>query len=950
MAKIDKSFFRYVWRNSRREQITILAVVLASLPLYFWSLDLPKSIVNDAIQGRAFKNGTATIKAFKLVLNLPDFLGGKSYELFGGLDMERATYLFALSMVFFVLVLINGGFKWLINLQKGVMGERMLRRLRFDLVRQLTWFAPEEIRGMKPAEAASMINNEVEPIGVFIGDAFVQPAFLGTQALTALVYILVQSVWLGIAAGGIVAIQGVIIPILRREQIRLGKRRQIASRQLAGRIGEIVESSPAIRAHATDPYERSEIGSRLASLFFIRLDLYNRKFAVKFLNNLLAQLTPFFFYTVGGYLALKGQLDVGQLVAVIAAYRDLPPPVKELIDWDQQRNDVTVKYEQIIEQFDVDEPHEGEELAAAEEVQRSPKISVDGLSVNDLHGTPLVENVSFSIDQPGHITLAGPPGSGGEVVARAIAHQITRWKGTICLNGQNISRLRSGSLARVLAYAGPEPVLFPSTIRDNVVYSLRRKPPELPGPPLPKEEVKRRHEAERSGNPLEAPGDDWLDLAAAGVKDGVELDHLILHFFALLGFEEDIYRLGLLGRIRAADDEKLGHQFVAMREAIRKRLAEEGKSRLVEPFDPKRFNSNATIGENLLFGEPVGEVFAEDNLPSNPYVSKVIEADGLATRLAEIGLRLAEMMLEMFAGVQAGNALYERFSFLASSDLPGFQEIVNRSRSRRRSETTADRDKLISLALAYIEPRHRLGLLDEPTREAIVRARSRLREMIPKSLASSVEFYDPELYCNAAPVRDNLLFGRVAYGIANAQEQVSAVMKSALADGGFLNAVYRIGLDYQIGAHGRLLFPRQRAAVDLARCLVKHPAILVLDDALRAFPGMEAKAMLGRLAEEFKGRLLITALPGLDDAVPSDLKIRFDKGRLVGIDRGGEALAPSGEVNLSARDAAEEQRAREPAPDEATRETPQDSLPTTQQDSPASAQEDEGAVQRQVAE
>ncbi|MGC1577674.1 MAG: ABC transporter transmembrane domain-containing protein, partial [Beijerinckiaceae bacterium] len=310
MAKIDKSFFRYVWRNSRREQIAILAVVLASLPLYFWSLDLPKSIVNDAIQGRAFKNGSATIRAFKLVLTLPDVLGGKSYELFGGLDMERATYLFALSMLFFVLVLINGGFKWIINLQKGVMGERMLRRLRFDLVRQLTWFAPEDIRGMKPAEAASMINNEVEPIGVFIGDAFVQPAFLGTQALTALAYILVQSVWLGIAAGGIVAIQGVIIPILRREQIRLGKRRQIASRQLAGRIGEIVESSPAIRAHATDFYERSEIGSRLGSLFFIRLDLYNRKFAVKFLNNLLAQLTPFFFYTVGGYLAIKGRLDV----------------------------------------------------------------------------------------------------------------------------------------------------------------------------------------------------------------------------------------------------------------------------------------------------------------------------------------------------------------------------------------------------------------------------------------------------------------------------------------------------------------------------------------------------------------------------------------------------------------------------------------------------------------
>ena len=658
---------------------------------------------------------------------------------------------------------------------------------------------------------------------------------------------------------------------------------------------------------------------------------------MKFLNNLLAQLTPFFFYTVGGYLALKGRLDVGQLVAVIAAYRDLPPPVKELIDWDQQRNDVAVKYEQIIEQFDVDEPQEGEELATPVDAAHPAHIAVDSLSVADQHGTPLVENVAFSLDRPGHVVLAGPPGSGGEIVARALAHQITQWKGNIRLNGQDISRLRSGALARVMAYAGPEPVLFPSTIRDNVVYSLRRRPPELPGAPLPKEEAQRQHEARRSGNPLEAPGDAWLDLAAAGVKDAAELDQRILHIFALLGFDEDIYRLGLLGKIRASAEDKVGQHFVAVREAIRRKLAEESKSRLVEPFDPERFNSNATIGENLLFGVPVGDVFAEHNLPSNPYVSKVIEGDGLAATLAGIGLQLAEMMLEMFAGVQAGNPLYERFSFLAASDLPDFQEIVNRSRSRRRSESTADRDKLISLALAYVEPRHRLGLLDDATREAIVRARSSLREMIPKSLAGSVEFYDPGAYCNAAPVRDNLLFGRIAYGIANAQEQVSAVMKAALADSGFLNTVYRIGLDYQIGSHGRLLFPRQRAAVDLARCLVKNPAILVLDDTLRAFPAMEAKAILQRLTKEFESRLLITALPSLDDGMNVDLKITFDKGRVVGIEKGDEARSAVAGASSAASP-------------QASAETRERTLQGTQPESLAAEQDDESAIQAQVAE
>ena len=57
---------------------------------------------------------------------------------------------------------------------------------------------------------------------------------------------------------------------------------------------------------------------------------------------------------VGGFLAIMGHLNIGQLVAVISAYKDLPSPVKDLIDWDQQRLDVEVKYNQVIEQFSVD--------------------------------------------------------------------------------------------------------------------------------------------------------------------------------------------------------------------------------------------------------------------------------------------------------------------------------------------------------------------------------------------------------------------------------------------------------------------------------------------------------------------------------------------------------------------------------------------------------------------
>ena len=122
--------------------------------------------------------------------------------LFPGVQLERTSMLFALSGVFLVLVIINGLFKFYINTFKGRLGERMLRRIRFELIDRMLRFPPSVFKRVKGAEVASMVKDEVEPLGGFIGDAFVQPALLGGQAVTALIFIVVQNFWLGAIAVG----------------------------------------------------------------------------------------------------------------------------------------------------------------------------------------------------------------------------------------------------------------------------------------------------------------------------------------------------------------------------------------------------------------------------------------------------------------------------------------------------------------------------------------------------------------------------------------------------------------------------------------------------------------------------------------------------------------------------------------------------------------------------
>jgi putative ABC transport system ATP-binding protein len=899
---LDSNLFRFIWRHSRRDQLIILSVILVSLPFYWASLDIPKRIVNDALLGRGFKDGAVTARLFEWSFELPDLLGGRRVVLSEGFDFDRIGYLLALSFLFLFFVVVNGAFKYVINISKGVLGERMLRRMRFTLFATLLRFRPEDIRSVKPAEAASMIKDEVEPIGGFVGDAFIQPAFLGTQALTALMFIMMQSVWLGFVALAVILLQAFVIPRLRRRQLELTRERQIASRKLAGRVGEIVEGAPAVHIHGTAPYNEAEIGGRLGQLFDIRVDLFKRKFAVKYLNNFLAQITPFFFYAIGGYFALKGRLDLGQLVACIGAYRDLPPPIKELIDWDQERADVTIKYQQIVSQFSPDRLMPTEANGSAESLPAADApISIDGLRVVDRRGNALLESLTATIPRPAHVALVGASGSARDILAKVLGRQITEVQGAARIEGRNLLAMPEEIASRLVAYAGPEPTLFSGSIRDNVLFSLRRNTPEVSRTDTPAEH-RRKVEAARSGNPIASTGDDWIDYAAAGVGSPAELDKAVLEALEVTGLAGEVYKFGLLGRLAAADGADTAERFIAARQAIRDRLAAKGLTRAVEPFDPQAYNQNATIEENLLFGVPVGDRLSEGNLVADPYCRAILEAEALVVPLSEIGLRIAETTIDIFKDLPPGHPLFERYALIRTDEMPDFQRLVETANARDfgMRMSSAGRDKLIALALSYIEPRHRLGLVNPDFTRRVIRARESLRAHLPQEYASSVEFYDPARIMRAATVRDNLLFGRIAFGQMTTEQRVWEVVRQTLRELDLEKVIFEIGLDYEVGPGGKLLFTQQRTAINLARCLVKRPQILIIDGALSAYGPGEAKELLDRICRSMQGRTLIATVSDPSETTGFDSVLAFDGVRLAQgpaprpADENGDRMAPAG--------------------------------------------------------
>jgi putative ABC transport system ATP-binding protein len=842
LDELEPSVYRFILRHSWRQQIYLLMVTLASFPFLYIALSLPKTIINQAIRESA---------------HFPQKIHGITFE--------RIPYLMVLCGLFLLFVIINGSFKQHINTYKGRLGERMLRRFRYQLYQRLLRFPLVYFAKASSAQIIPMITAECESLGGFIGDAIALPAFQGGTFLTIIFFMFMQDPVLGAAAVAGIPVQGYVIPQLQRKVNQLNRTRVRTIRQVADRVNEA--SAGMVEIHANDlvKLHLADFAHLLGHIYDIRFEIYQRKFFTKRLNNFINQLVPFFFYAIGGYLVIRGHLSFGALVAVLAAYKDMASPWKELLNFYQNKENSRIIYDQILEQF------EPPGLAGAEQLLEEPEsiphfdgeIVASNVSLAEDDHSRVLDAVSFNLRLDEHVAVIGQGGSGKSELAQVLARLIRPTGGRITIGGHNLADLPLAVTGRRIGYVSATPYLFTGTLRDNLLLALRHRPirPAEYDDGATRRRARQLEETRRAGNIDLDLHADWIDYEEAGVADPEGLAERIRTILDEIDLTADVYDFGLRGRIDPQANPELAERLLEARRALARRLEDEGITKLVETYDPARYNTNASVAENLLFGTPIGPGFEFDALADNAYVLKVLDEVGLTDDLIEAGRQVAATMTEMFADLPPGHPFFEQASFIGADDLSEFAAILATVESGGLKALNADeRRKLLSLPFKLIVARHRFGVIDEPMQQRILAAREAFHRGLPAEAREQIAFFDPEHYNAAASLQDNVLFGKVAYGEADAPERVPAVLAEVLDALQLRPAVIDAGLDYPVGSGGSRLSLAQRQRAALARALLKRPDVLILNEATGALDA-QAQAKVGAgVRREMAGRCVVWVL------------------------------------------------------------------------------------------
>ncbi len=855
---MDPTIFSFIWKHSKRDQMILLALTVVTFPFLWITLELPKRIINDAIGA-----SSDVVDVF-------------------GIQVTQIQFLLVLCFAYLGSVFVHGLLKMRLNTLKGVTAERLLRRFRFQLISRMLRFPRNYFRSTSQGELVSMVTSEAEPMGGLMGDMIAQPVFQLGQMLIIVTFLFLQSFWFGLAGIALIPLQAWIIPILQRRINLLNKARIQEVRAFSSEIGESVAGISDLRTNGGLRYRLAQFTQRLSQLFEIRFKIFQQKFFMKFLNNFITQLTPFFFYSVGGYLAIRGDITVGALVAALGAYRDLSSPWKELLTYYNQTQDMSLRWEIVTERFGpsgmIDEKlFEGEPDTIP---HLRGDIVLDNVTLRNADSNPVLEQINLTIPQGARVAIQAKNQTERTALAELLARETLPTRGKITMAGHDLAELHQTVVAARIGYAHSNPYLFDGTLGSNLLMPLMTSPKYSSD--MTAKPDRFGLEARRSGNSADRLDADWVDPTLAGLESVDDIRKWWFELVEAMGIDEFMFRRMLNSRINIAQHADLAEAIVNLRPLVEERLRETGLIDVVYRFDPEEFNPALPLGGNLLFAAPLRDI-SQQGLASDQAFIQLVFDNGVAEQGIAISQILIETLHQTFGMDGTNHPLFTSLNI----DEEMYERLVDIAHRRREKGDVALTDDefalLLTVPFAFTAEQFGPSFPDSFKKEIVQIRKSRGAALRAQTNTLFVPI-EPENYLPRLTVLENALYGRISM-VAGTKAELVEDLVADLINGqdDLRRQVAETIFDVRTGLGGSNLASVFHERAAFSRAGIKRPDVLILDRALASHGAKQRQKTRSALAKLLPEATLIFLEEAFDNPDAYDLFVEIKDGRIDGV-------------------------------------------------------------------
>lgn len=173
---------------------------------------------------------------------------------------------------------------------------------------------------------------------------------------------------------------------------------------------------------------------------------------------------------IGGYLAIKGTVSTGDLLAFIMYTKMFAGPLESLANGMSTMQSTIASAKRVYAYLDSEEMEELPLDANFDANAVKGNVEFNDVNFSYTKDKPLIEGLNLDIKQGQKIAIVGPTGGGKTTIVNLLMRFYDPQAGAICVDGRDLSTLNRSQVRNMFSMVLQDTILFSGTIYENIAY------------------------------------------------------------------------------------------------------------------------------------------------------------------------------------------------------------------------------------------------------------------------------------------------------------------------------------------------------------------------------------------------------------------------------------------------------------------------------------------------
>ena len=445
-AKDFKGTMKKLWDYIREYRVGLFFVMVFAICSTVFSIAGPKIL------------GKATTEIFNGLVGKISGGSGIDFEKLGRILIGLLCLYVASAIFSFIQGYIMTG-----------ISQKITYRMRKDISEKIHRMPMNYFDKVTHGEVLSRVTNDVDTLSQSLNQSATQLITSTTTLIGVLIMMLSISLLMTVVALLILPISLTLISVIVKHSQKFFRDQQNYLGHVNGQVEEVYGGHNIVKA-----FNKEEDVIRT---FNETNDiLYQSAWKSQFLSGMMMPIMQFVgnlgyvgVSILGGYLAIKGSIEVGDIQSFIQYVRNFTQPIQQIAQVANMLQSTAAASERVFEFLEEEEEVQTVEHPVSIEGLKG-NVSFDHVKFGYNPDHIIIKDFSVDVKQGQKIAIVGPTGAGKTTMIKLLMRFYDVNEGAILVDGHDIKDFNRGELREMFGMVLQDTWLFNGTIEDNIKY------------------------------------------------------------------------------------------------------------------------------------------------------------------------------------------------------------------------------------------------------------------------------------------------------------------------------------------------------------------------------------------------------------------------------------------------------------------------------------------------